>query len=307
MNNINLDVELNSSIQYYEPVSELMDRIQSLNLELNIVENPDSSSDNDMLDQDVEISRDTFLAKMNVWAYKKKKEIYKTWNAKLDPHVIENGDARAFLSKNAVGQLCIAFRGTDNFKNFLRDINNALVNGKPMTKNKVHAGFKSAYLKIRDELLQYVSTTDNKGVLVSGHSLGGSMAHLCAIDLYNNYRQQINLSGLVTFGQPKTGARGFQKETNQNVPKKRYLRYQNKGDIVPFYPLDIFYRHSGTHILLESKKNENSSETEAWSLEELNSILSMNDQEFERYFQDEGIFSNHSIDTYYKRVKERGL
>lgn len=87
------------------------------------------------------------------------------------------------------------FRGT-------KDLYNVKTNIKIFTSkfydSKVHRGFHTRFLKLQDFVYQNVKY---KNVVCTGHSLGGAVATLTAIDLQIN---KFNVS-LYTFGTPPIG------------------------------------------------------------------------------------------------------
>ena len=95
---------------------------------------------------------------------------------------------------------------------------------------KVHRGFKEALDEIWPDLLPYIRKIQGKGckIWITGHSLGGALATLCA----GRYG---NVQGVYTFGSPKVGDEAFK----DNFDVKMY-RFVNNYDIVsrvpPWYP-----------------------------------------------------------------------
>jgi hypothetical protein len=134
--------------------------------------------------------------------------------------------------------LYIAFRGSVSITDWLVDLNlcpttlNAnfigLASGWNCGGLMMHTGFQVAYLAIRDKLhtaIAKVSGAHSK-VIVTGHSLGGAMAHLCAIDLIVNGVPGAGRTpavGLVTFGQPELGNGQWAKFVDKVAPG--YRRY----------------------------------------------------------------------------------
>ena len=87
----------------------------------------------------------------------------------------------------------------------------------------VHSGFKTQYDSIRDQVFQFVAEKFKlykpKQLLITGHSLGGALATLCALDFrlnpVPNYQPTIKV---ITFGAPQVGNEKFVEIFNQNVP-----------------------------------------------------------------------------------------
>ena len=91
-----------------------------------------------------------------------------------------------------------------------------------------------------------VEQHDSRGLLVCGHSLGGSMASLLAVEMYTEFLGSFPIH-LVTFG----GVRVFERSVAASLPVKdakllqfRHLRFVNQGDIIPAMLKDFLY-HTG--------------------------------------------------------------
>lgn len=100
----------------------------------------------------------------------------------------------------------------------------------------MHSGFVAAYFSMRQQIQDYIGSQSSSQALTSvtttGHSLGGALATLCAVDL------QYNFSDLAievyTFGAPKVGNDGFCESFNRRVPSSYH--FVNGMDIVPELP-----------------------------------------------------------------------
>jgi hypothetical protein len=92
----------------------------------------------------------------------------------------------------------VAFRGTENMTNIRTDIrsvpDSSILFSDGENDLVGHLGFNLAYLSIRNEVLRAIHdhgsvfTTTICPILVTGHSMGGSMAHYCAYDILSNFR-----------------------------------------------------------------------------------------------------------------------
>jgi predicted lipase len=101
---------------------------------------------------------------------------------------------------------------------------------------KMHSGFNAAYTSVRSDIHSYLNgrLNDASSVIVTGHSLGGAIATLCAVDIQYNFGDRLNQIELYTFGALKTGNRGFRDSFNTRVPNS--YRFVNGLDIVPALP-----------------------------------------------------------------------
>jgi predicted lipase len=110
----------------------------------------------------------------------------------------------------------------------------------------MHRGFVRAYFSVRDQIHDYVRTHDISNVTVTGHSLGGALATLCAVDIQYNFSDKVSIEAY-TFGSPKVGNDGFRESYNQRVPNS--YRFVQGMDIVPELPRWWQgYRHVDTEL-----------------------------------------------------------
>ncbi|MEO0456762.1 MAG: lipase family protein [Cyanobacteria bacterium P01_A01_bin.114] len=147
---------------------------------------------------------------------------------------------------------------------------------KASTPVKMHRGFISAYLSVRDLIHQHVQSSSATQYRITGHSLGGALANLCAIDLQYNFGTNIAVEAY-TFGAPKVGNQAFVDSYNRRVPDN--WRVVNGWDVVSGLPRRWQgYRHVDQAIKLKRKFS--------WR------IIT-------------GSFEDHRIDKYIKALKEK--
>jgi triacylglycerol lipase len=119
----------------------------------------------------------------------------------------------------------------------------------------MHAGFITAYFSVRDQIQDYIKTHQITRATVVGHSLGGALATLCAVDL------QFNCANLAieayTFGSPKVGNKGFAESFNRRVPDS--YRFVDGMDIVAELPRwwQGWYAHVNAEIRLSPRLSWN--------------------------------------------------
>lgn len=142
--------------------------------------------------------------------------------------------------------LYFCFRGA----NGLDDISAALFSSNPvlfMDSNDqqgapmlVHKGFRDIYDAFKDDIIQDIvqimGDIKVSRIVFAGHSMGGSVAMLSAVDILRNIKQikqgkpRVELH---TFGTPKTGNKAFL----QNLPRDSYL-VRHPFDVVPLVNLN---------------------------------------------------------------------
>ena len=145
--------------------------------------------------------------------------------------------------------MVISFRGSQQIKDWLTDFN-AFNTVYPYensdSKIKVHKGFIGAYKSVRAQIHRFIKKHNSKKIFVCGHSLGGSLAKLCAVDIQYNFT--VDLECYVS-GNPMVGNKAFVKSYNKRVPNT--IRTWMRTDIVPNMPpswLQIMYEkyyHAG--------------------------------------------------------------
>lgn len=120
--------------------------------------------------------------------------------------------------------------------------------GTPSRPVKMHQGFIEAYLSVRDQIHQYIEASDESRYCITGHSLGGAIATLCAVDLQYNFGHKLSIEAY-TFGSPRVGNDAFTESYNQRVPDT--WRIVNGWDAVVGLPAPWQgYRHVDLTIKL---------------------------------------------------------
>ena len=149
----------------------------------------------------------------------------------------------------------IVFRGTEpnKVRDWMTDLmfrKKVLPYGNKHSKVRVHRGFIGAYKSVRGQVhgavKQYVGA--HKPIIVLGHSLGGALATLCAVDLQYCMQPTGALFGfgrvlkVYTFGSPRVGNASFSKSYIRRVP--RTWRTWGWWDVVSKVPPRIFgFKH----------------------------------------------------------------
>lgn len=135
----------------------------------------------------------------------------------------------------------------DNFKFQMKSMYNA---GKYGKRVRIHTGFKRQYGIIAETIETILKSfiKDYSKVIVTGHSLGGAISTICALDLREKFKDDIEIA-CITFGSPRVGTRAFAKVFNKKIRTK--YRYQYGQDLVCGVPCSIMgYWHVDRHIRL---------------------------------------------------------
>jgi hypothetical protein len=122
----------------------------------------------------------------------------------------------------------LIYRGTSNLQEWIQDFTYNQVPYKNW--GLIHEGFWNIYKNTRDKILHELHAMKAKKVIVSGHSLGGGVAILTGVDLYQSgYDVEI-----YTFASPRVGNSDYCNKVN-SIGTKVY-RIVNTVDIVPTVP-----------------------------------------------------------------------
>jgi triacylglycerol lipase len=145
--------------------------------------------------------------------------------------------------------LILAYRGSEEtgINDWIRDLKfipASFPYGDGNQAIQVHAGFIEAYSSVREAMVKVAKESQHKKVICTGHSLGGALATLSAVDVkYNVPGKEVNC---YTFGSPKVGNADFVKFYNGRVPQT--FRFVNGVDLVPSLPPDIPFVVDYEHV-----------------------------------------------------------
>ena len=128
------------------------------------------------------------------------------------------------------GVTVVVFRGTDNDIDW---IVNLAVGSMQTSKGPIHRGFHNAYQPLKPQILKLLRASNPKHLWITGHSLGGALAVVCAYDLIEN--EKIDLDGIITFGQPMVAKSQLARHLD-SVCLGRFAHYVNGNDIVARVP-----------------------------------------------------------------------
>eukprot|EP01036_Dinobryon_divergens_P025672 gene25672-34245_t len=136
----------------------------------------------------------------------------------------------------------VGFQGSSSFDNWITDLIllKTSYTSYPECDCEVHMGFYSAEQKVIGGILtelnrlKSISTLSDYAVKTTGHSLGGALALLTAMDIL---KAGYSVT-MYNFGQPRVGDRKFAAFVSL---KLNSFRVTHARDLVPHYPLNGFY------------------------------------------------------------------
>jgi len=160
----------------------------------------------------------------------------------------------------SLGQLVVAVSGTSTAKQALQDLR-IFRCPHPSGRGTVHRGFWTIYKDIKAQTItaiqKGVANYSVREIVLTGHSMGGSVAYLLCLDLFTDHLKwlkDLNISiKVVTFGTPRTGdaalvdyfqelSLSYKKVQGQDAFEEYYVKGYNDG--VPAIPqASLGYRH----------------------------------------------------------------
>jgi triacylglycerol lipase len=145
----------------------------------------------------------------------------------------------ALLHEVDLNQVILVFRGSESNVDWF---NNAQFRQKTYpygddssTEVRFHRGFMAAYFAVRDRLQDRIKQYPTATLVVTGHSLGGALATIAALDLQYNITQHSKQPlSVYTFGAPRVGNAALVESFSQRVPNS--YRFVYGRDLVTHIP-----------------------------------------------------------------------
>ncbi len=130
--------------------------------------------------------------------------------------------------------IVLAFRGTGSAVDWISDFIAQQTPYRPVKgAGQSHKGFTDIYMSARNQVMDLLSgLSPDKALFITGHSLGGALATLAALDIAINTPWKSPV--VYTFAAPRVGDPSFVKAYNYAVPT--HFRFQNEFDMVPHLP-----------------------------------------------------------------------
>ena len=166
------------------------------------------------------------------------------------------------LQAQGTGDVVVAFRGTEGIKEWVQDVQFGTMPFAPVPgSGQTEDGFTAMYLSMRvdsqpnapDVVSALQGILGNRAatsLTVCGHSLGGALATLFAMDVAANAPSTFNSLAVYTYASPRTGDRDFVAKYTQLVSTTN--RFVDNVDLVPQLPPDPPYQHVVARLVLDS-------------------------------------------------------
>ena len=169
----------------------------------------------------------------------------------LDPLRANQIVSFGFVAQDAAGNVAIAIRGTEGILEWAQDakflaVKCPILPGAGLTEDGFTAVYESlriapdaSSMRLVDALPKLSYPRAVISMTICGHSLGGAIATLLALDVAAN--TTFTHLTAYTYASPRTGDPSFVDTYNQLVPNT--YRFANRLDIVPKLPLPPPYGH----------------------------------------------------------------
>ena len=174
---------------------------------------------------------------------------------------IAAGTETTVLIEDIGSAIVLAFRGTRNLRDWLTDVEiRKAPCGAATDPARIHRGFLAAADSILPAIIEVLlppgaDKAKTKPIILTGHSLGGAIAPICA---YFLQREGFAIECVYTLASPRSGNAAWRDEYNSLLGFKTF-RLACAGDLVPlipgiFTPLSDGFRHVGREILLDGPR-----------------------------------------------------
>lgn len=176
--------------------------------------------------------------------------------------------SQGFVARGA-HTVILAYAGTNQLSDWLTNLR---VDATVTDWGQAHGGFWEAYHQEEEKAEAALGLAKEEGLplWITGHSLGGALAHLAAHQLHG---RDVAI-GLTTFGQPRTVDVVPERQLQNRLPLG-YHRVVNENDLVPRVPPG--FSHSGDLVQLGKRRRLFGAETDGETLRP------MTEAEFEEF------------------------
>lgn len=178
----------------------------------------------------------------------------------------------------------VVFRGTDDRFDWFTNLSDADIQ---TPHGAIHRGFYNSYQPLKPQIVKLIKAANPKHLWITGHSLGGALAVVCAYDLVANEKQHVD--GLITFGQPMIARRNLAAFVDKALLGK-FAHYVNDADIVPRVPPGhshcgslVWFTKNGIRRSKPKRPLFGATPAEALQWADEDEVTPLTDQEFEQY------------------------
>lgn len=216
-------------------------------------DNPDLFEEFHPQEKDWNYSNGYTMARMSVLAYQNeeivKYQLGNSGNFKWFENRVKDTQGFGYARSDS---LVISFRGTESKRDAMLDLQRHRIDFmvNDVRRGKVHNGFSEALDSVWDQVEKFIKDhmfeneqggEVSRRIWLTGHSLGGAIATLCAAKIAHIYGGKV-IGGVYTFGQPRVGNRDFQTQAINAITRGKIFRIYRSADPIAMLPR-IGYRH----------------------------------------------------------------
>lgn len=199
------------------------------------------------------------------------------------------------------GEFIIIFPGTASARDWRTDAK--ILKTSWWENAMVHSGFAEAFRSVGAEIMEALYAGRAERVVITGHSLGGALATLCADALED---AGFDIEGVYTFGSPRVGNRTFARNYNEDLAPLTY-RIVNARDPVPWLPLPLWSPRTGIYTHVDSLvylPHDGGIEMDALLPHLGDAVATLRDQsQGQKFFGDVLTARTHNINQYLLKLK----
>lgn len=172
---------------------------------------------------------------------------------------LEDTDAYAWVSsdEHGVKTAYVVFRGTENWRDMMLNLDIRRVCIGIDGESEVHSGFLRQFSAVESEIFEYLKEKENDydRIVFTGHSLGGALATIasCVYIIKRTKSEQSEQRPVYcfTFGAPRVGNTEFVNTFENLIHKGRvkHWRVYDYEDPVPMVPISSRFQHVGDTTL----------------------------------------------------------
>ncbi|KAK7201289.1 lipase [Novymonas esmeraldas] len=164
-------------------------------------------------------------------------------------------------------QIILALRGTRNLTNWLQNLKyfrtpytlSTTCGSQCLVHRDLYDSYRSVRTRVTASLLRIMALQPEYQLIITGHSFGGALAVLAAVDLhtrYGNLLEHMKPMAIYTFGAPRVGNPDFTRWADQLLANGPHYRLTHARDPVPHLPPMRFgYLHAPTEVFYRTADN----------------------------------------------------
>lgn len=134
----------------------------------------------------------------------------------------------------------------------LGSVSHTIMSSRDGQAAKLHRGFAEAYMSVSERVMkgiQRLYKEEPRPIFLTGHSLGGALATICAFDCFLGLELTAGDLYVATYGSPRVGNGAFRRLYDEAVPAS--WRVVVAPDLVTKLP-KVGYEHVGKKVMLTS-------------------------------------------------------